>query len=99
MSENTKHKLTWDVDGREYSLDDSIIMGKGYDWDGYEYCREEAAGKGFGYIIWPDSISSDSYSLYGTYDGLYCQNLSRADAVERAQMDCDDILSNQGITS
>jgi hypothetical protein len=73
--------LDWDIDGRRFALDDSILMGKGYDWDGYEIMREEAVSSfGFGYIIWPDTISSNMFSLYCTLDGLYCQSLFKGKA-------------------
>ncbi|MDE4274725.1 hypothetical protein PXK58_09060 [Phaeobacter gallaeciensis] len=80
--------LEWDVDGRSLRMDDdTMLMGKGYDWDGYEVMRQEGYGLGCGYIIWPDSIGSKTFSLYGTIDGLYIQNLDGEDAAKAAAQD------------
>lgn len=83
----TVKPLNWDVDGRSLRLDATMSMGKGYDWEGFELCRQEAYGLGCGYIIWPDSISSKVFSLYGTADGLYIQNLDGEDAAKQAAQD------------
>lgn len=76
--------LEWDDDGRDLRLDDGLIMGKGYDWDGYEFMRQEGYGLGCGYIIWPDHISSNTFSLYGTFDGLYIQSIEGEQAAKDA---------------
>ena len=76
--------LEWDVDGRKLSLDDTMQMGLGYDWDGFEIMRQEAYGLGCGYIIWPDHIASKTFNLYGTHDGMYNQDLDGEDAAKAA---------------
>lgn len=80
----TVRPLEWDVDGRDFPLDDTMHMGKGYDWDSYELFRQEAKGLGCGYIIWPDHIGSKIFSLYGIADGLYVQNLDGEEAAKAA---------------
>lgn len=76
--------LVWDIDSRRVTLDDTMMMGKGYDWEGYELMREEAHFWGISYAIWPDHIGSDVFSLYCTADGLYIQSLTKDDAKSAA---------------
>lgn len=86
--------LVWDEDGRALSMDDTMSMGKGYDWDGFECFRQEAYGKDCGYIIWPDHIGRRKWNLYGTADGLYVQNLDgELGAKLRAQQDYSSRLT------
>lgn len=66
--------LEWDGDGRRLRLDDTLQFSKSYDWDGYNLMRGEGYGVGCGYIVWPDSIGSKLWNVYGTFDGLYIQN-------------------------
>jgi hypothetical protein len=75
--------LVWDHDGRLLRLDDTMNMSKAYDWDGYECLRQEGYGLGCGYIIWPDSICSRWWNVYGTFDGLYIQNLDGEEAAKK----------------
>lgn len=84
MSDGQVKSLVWDRDGRKLALDDTMQMGLGYDWDGYEVMRQEAYGKDCGYIIWPDRIGSEVWNLYGTANGLYVQNLKGEDAAKGA---------------
>lgn len=76
--------LEWDADGRRLHMDDTMMFSHGYDWDGYECCRQEGYGNGSGYIIWPDSIGSNLWNVYGTFDGLYIQSVKGEEAAKAA---------------
>ena len=76
--------LAWDHDGRRLSMDDTLHFSHGYDWDGYEILRQESYGPGCGYIIWPERIAGESWSLYGTADGLYVSGLKGEEAAKAA---------------
>jgi len=76
--------LVWDFDGRLLRLDGTMQFSKGYDWDGYECCRQEGYGLGCAYIIWPDNIGSNSWNVYGTFDGLYIHGVNGEEAAKAA---------------
>ena len=79
--------LVWEFDGNRVRLDSTMAFGKGYNYDGLEMARREAVGVGAAYLIWPDSLASSVFSLYGAADGLYMQNLTEQQAVDAAQAD------------
>lgn len=76
--------LVWDIDGRQLCLDDTVVMSKGYDWDGYELCRSEAYGLCASYIIWPDSLTGRIFNLYCTTDGLLITDIKGEEAAKSA---------------
>lgn len=72
--------LVWEHDGNRIRMDDTMMFDKGYNYDGLEMFRQEAYGHGANYLIWPDAITSDQFSLYCDLDGLYIQSLSEIEA-------------------
>ena len=84
--------LEWVYDGGKVRLDDNLMFGKGYDYDGLEMCRQEAYGVGCNYLIWPDSITSKDFSLYATSDGLYIQSLTEQEAKAAAQSHYEKLI-------
>jgi hypothetical protein len=61
-----------------------MAFSKSYDWDGWDCFRQEGYGLGASYIIWPDSIGSVRWNLYGTIDGLFITDLNGEDAAKAA---------------
>ena len=80
--------LVWDVDGRKLHMDQTMAFSKSYDWDGWDCFRQEGYGLGASYIIWPDSILSERWNLYGTIDGLFIPDLN-GDAAAKAAAQAD----------
>lgn len=76
--------LVWDVDGRRLHMDQTMAFSKSYDWGGWDCFRQEGYGLGASYIIWPDSIGSARWNLYGTIDGLFVPDLNGEDAAKAA---------------
>ena len=76
--------LVWDVDGRKLHMDQTMAFSKSYDWDGWDCFRQEGYGLGASYIIWPDSIGSAKWNLYGTIDGLFIPDLNGEAAAKAA---------------
>ena len=76
--------LAWDADGRKLHMDQTMAFSKSYDWDGWDCFRQEGYGLGASYIIWPDSIGSVRWNLYGTIDGLVITDLNGEDAAKAA---------------
>jgi hypothetical protein len=77
-------ELEWDADGRKLHMDQSMAFSKSYDWDGWDCFRQEGYGLGASYIIWPDSIGSARWNLYGTVDGLFIPDLNGETAAKAA---------------
>ena len=65
-------------DSREVRLDDTMMFGHGYDWDGWEIFRWELHTRAGSFAIWP---AHGTYSAYGGNDGSYW-NQCFADAKE-----------------
>ena len=76
--------LVWDADGRKLSMVSSMAFSKSYDLDGYDCLRKEGYGLGMSYIIWPDSIISNKWNVYGTSDGLFIPDIAGEDAAKSA---------------
>lgn len=55
-------------DSREIRMDDTMMMGPGYDWDGWENFRWELHTRKGSFAIWP---AHGTYSAYGGLDGSY----------------------------
>ncbi|MCW1937556.1 hypothetical protein OMD46_16660 [Pseudomonas sp. MDMC_285] len=55
-------------DSREVRMDDTMMMGLGYDWDGCEHYRWEMHTRKGSFAIWP---AHGTYSAYGGLDGSY----------------------------
>ena len=55
-------------DTREVKLDDTMMFGLGYDWDGWELYRWELHTRQGSFAIWP---AHGTYSAYGGLDGSY----------------------------
>lgn len=55
-------------DTREVRLDDTMMFGHGYDWDGWECYRWELHARQGSFAIWP---AHGTYSAYGGLDGSY----------------------------
>jgi len=55
-------------DSREVRLDDTMMFGHGYDWDGWESFRWELHTRAGSFAIWP---AHGTYSAYGGNDGTY----------------------------
>ena len=77
--------LEWEMDGNKVRLDRTMMFGKGYDYDGLEVFRQESYTPMCNYLIWPDVISSDQFSLYCSSDGAYYQSLTEHEAKAAAQ--------------
>jgi len=65
-------------DSREVRMDDTMMFGHGYDWDGWEIFRWELHTRAGSFAIWP---AHGTYSAYGGNDGTYW-NQCFADAKE-----------------
>lgn len=76
--------LEWVEDGLKLHMDQTMAFSKSYDWGGWECCRKEGYGLGASYIIWPDSIASKKWNLYGSIDGLFITDLNGEDAAKAA---------------
>lgn len=55
-------------DSREVRMDYTMMMGLGYDWDGWESRRWELHTRQGSFAIWP---AHGTYSAYGGLDGSY----------------------------
>lgn len=55
-------------DSREVRMDDTMMMGLGYDWDGWEDSRWELHTRQGSFAIWP---AHGTYSAYGGLHGSY----------------------------
>ena len=65
-------------DSREVRMDDTMMFGHGYDWDGWESLRWELHTRAGSFAIWP---AHGTYSAYGGNEGSYW-NQCFADAKE-----------------
>ena len=53
-------------------FDDTMLFGKGYDFEGLECLREEAETPLGRFVVWPDCLgSSKNWSLYGGTHGWF----------------------------
>lgn len=55
-------------DSREVRMDGTMMMGIGYDWDGWWSFRQELHTRAGSFAIWP---AHGTYSAYGGNDGTY----------------------------
>lgn len=55
-------------DTREVKLDDTMMFGHGYDWDGWDSFRWELHTQKGSFAVWP---AHGTYSAYGGLDGSY----------------------------
>lgn len=55
-------------DSRVVRMDDTMMFGIGYDWDGWEHRRWELHTRAGSFAIWP---AHGTYSAYGGNDGSY----------------------------
>ena len=86
--------LIW-KDTYKIQLDDSIVFGKGYDFFGLDYLRQEAVGPNGNYLIWPNKdFRSENWSLYRDSDGALAFEAfkSESDCKRAAELWRSDIV-------
>ncbi|SBW12663.1 hypothetical protein KL86APRO_30154 [uncultured Alphaproteobacteria bacterium] len=78
-------EMAWE-DTREVRFDDSIVMGKGYDFFGWENLRQEIHTGHGSWAVWPNSdFRGPNWSVYGGPDGsLWFEKFD----TERAAKEC-----------
>lgn len=59
--------LAWSVDTREVQFDETVVFGKGYDFEGLDL-REEIFCEGGWFMVWP---AWTKWYAYGGEDGTY----------------------------
>jgi len=77
-------QLFWE-DTRDVRLDDTMIFGIGYNFDGMESYREEAETPLGRFMVWPAWTGPKSdWALYGGNAGYYAQGFATADEAKAA---------------
>jgi hypothetical protein len=59
--------LAWSVDTREVVFDDTVVFGKGYDFEGLDLREEIFCAEGW-FMVWP---SATKWYAYGGSDGTF----------------------------
>lgn len=72
--------LEWE-DTREVSFDFSMAFGLGYDFDGWDFAREEAGTPIGRFAIWRDG---SRWSYYGGHFGWYGPGFASRDDAQQA---------------
>ena len=75
-------------------LDDTMLFGKGYDFDGLEFFREEADTPHGRFAVWPEQTGPcRNWCLYGGTMGWFQQGFDTADA---AKAEAERLFHNIG---
>lgn len=70
--------LDWE-DTREVRMDSTMLMGKGYDWEGWEHRREETDTPLGRFAVWQ---TGKTWNLYGGHDGYFKQGIESNEAAK-----------------
>lgn len=62
-------ELAWE-DTRRVVFDDTVLFGKGYNFEGLELLRSEIHSNAWSFMVWPDRLVGEKkWSAYGGPDG------------------------------
>lgn len=84
--------LVWG-DTRQVRTDETMVFGKGYDFEGMELMREESETAIGRFMIWPDFIGCTArWNVYGGACGYYVSGLASRDA---AKIEVENIVRDE----